>query len=297
MRLNNAFKISIVAIFLIAMALTIAGCTSPTPTTTPVTTVTPTPQPQQTMTLATTTSMRDSGLLDAILPDFEKENNVIVKVIAQGSGEAMKTGQNGDCDVLIVHSPAAETTFMNAGYGWNRTQFSHNFFIIVGPANDPAGIKGMNNATKAFQQIYNNKSVFVGRGDNSGTASKEQTIWNATGYVAPNNKSMTWYKSTGSGMAETLRMANELGAYTISDKSTFLQNSKNLTGLVLLVDATPDMINKYDIIEINHTMHPSTNYAMAHKFLEFMTSHDTQVKISQYGNATVGEPLFVADKL
>jgi tungstate transport system substrate-binding protein len=242
--------------------------------------------------------MRDSGLLDTLLPDFEQANNVNVQVIAKGSGAALALGQSGDADVLIVHSPAAETTFMNAGYGWNRTQFSHNWFVIVGPANDPAGIKNMTNATMAFKQIYDNKSVFVGRGDDSGTASKELALWNGTGYVAPDNRTMSdWYKSTGQGMLQTLQMANQIGGYTLSDKSTFLQNQKNLTNLVLLVDATPDMINKYDVIEVNATMHPNVKYDLAHKFLQFMISNATQQKISQYGIGTVGQPLFVADKL
>jgi tungstate transport system substrate-binding protein len=288
----------IVAIFAILIVAALSGCTSPTPTAAPTAapSVSPTPAPQ-TMILSTTTSMRDSGLLNVLLPEFEAANNVKVNVLAQGSGAALKLGETGDCDVLIAHSPAAETTFMNNGYGWNRTQFAHNWFVIVGPTSDPAGIKNMTNATLALKKIYDAKSTFVGRGDNSGTASKELTLWNGTGYASPDNKSMTWYRSTGQGMLQTLQAASQLGGYTLSDKSTSLQNQKNLTDLTILVDATPDMINKYSIIEVNATKHPNVKYDLAHKFLEFMISNATQQKISQYGVSTVGEPLFVADKL
>lgn len=288
----------VVAITAIALLLPVSGCTSPTPTPTPVSnaTVTPAVTPtaaaaQQTMILSTTTSMQDSGLLNAILPDFEKANNVKVNVVAQGSGAALKLGETGDADVLIVHSPAAEKTFVDNGFGWNKTQFAYNYFVIVGPSSDPAGIKGMTNASQAFKKIYDSNSTFVGRGDNSGTASKELTLWNATGYTAPSNKSQTWYKSTGSGMADTLRMADQLNGYTLSDKSTYLQMQKNLS-LVILVDATPDMINKYDVIEVNATLHPNVKYDLAHKFHDYLISNDTQAKIALYGNDTVGQPLF-----
>jgi tungstate transport system substrate-binding protein len=201
--------------------------------------------------------MQDTGLLDYLLPDFEAQNNVNVQVVSKGSGEAMKLGQTGDADVLIVHSPAAEDTFMAAGYGWNRTQFAHNFFVIVGPTSDPAKING-SNATVAFKKIYLANSTFVGRGDNSGTSAKESDIWNKTGLPMPNNKTLTWYKSTGSGMADTLRITDQLGGYTLSDKATFLKNQKNLS-LTILVESSPEMLNKYDIITLNQTMHPNTN--------------------------------------
>lgn len=291
-------QLAIVFIIAIAIAsiLLISGCTSPTPT--PAVNATATPAasptaaaPQQSMTLSTTTSMQDSGLLSVLLPPFEKENNVNVKVVAQGSGAALKLGETGDADVLIVHSPAAEKTFVDNGFGWNKTQFAYNYFVIVGPASDPAGIKNMTNASQAFKKIYDNKSTFVGRGDNSGTANKELALWNATGYTAPNNQSATWYKSTGAGMGDTLRMADQLNGYTLSDKSTYLQMQKNLS-LVILVDATPDMINKYDVIEVNATMHPTVKYDLAHKFHDYLIRNDTQTLISQYGKDTVGQPLF-----
>jgi tungstate transport system substrate-binding protein len=236
--------------------------------------------------------MQDSGLLDYILPGFEKANSAKVQVIAVGSGVALKMGEMGDVDVLIAHSPAAEDAFMKAGHGSSRTEFAHNYFVIVGPKSDPAGIRGMDKADKAFRRIYDTKSTFVGRGDNSGTANKEANIWKATGLPMP-DKGMAWYKSTGSGMGETLRLTDEMNGYTLSDKSTFLQLRKNLPGMEILVDATPDMLNTYDVIVISEEKHPGVNAALAQKFLDYMTRPETQAKIRQYGEETVGQPLFM----
>jgi tungstate transport system substrate-binding protein len=278
----------IIAFFALAIVMAFAGQASSTLAASPMAAA-----PEQTLRLATTTSMQDSGLLDYLLPAFEKANNVDVKVIAVGSGTAMQMGEAGDVDVLIAHSPAAEDAFMKAGHGSDRAQFAHNYFVIVGPKSDPAGIRGTDNAVKAFQKIYDTGSTFVGRGDNSGTAAKEAGIWKATGLPAPDRQT-TWYKSTGAGMAETLRMADQLNGYTLSDKGTFLDDRQALPGLDLLVDATPDMINKYDVIVVSKAMHPGVNAAMAQKFLDYLTSPETQAKISQYGQDTVGQPLFMA---
>ena len=197
----------IISIALIAIAVTLSGCTNQGGNAT----ATPTAVPPQTLKLATTTSVNDSGLLDYILPDFKSQNNVNVQVLSAGSGQAIAYGASGDVDVLIVHSPAAETTFMNQGHGWNRTQFAHNFFIIVGPAGDPAGIKGLN-ATQAYTKIALANDTFVARVDGSGTDSKNKDIWNKTIYGAvPSNQTNAWYKATGSGMGDTLRMADQIG--------------------------------------------------------------------------------------
>jgi tungstate transport system substrate-binding protein len=239
--------------------------------------------------------VQDTGLLDYLLPDFENANNVDVQVIAKGSGEALKLGETGDVDVLIVHSPAAEDAFMAAGHGWNRTQFAHNYFVIVGPAGDPAGIKGLN-ATAAFKNIYAANATFVSRGDTSGTASKEKDLWNKSGLVQPDNKSFTWYKSTGSGMADTLRTADQLQGYTLSDKGTYLKLQKNIT-LVVMVDNTTDMLNKYDVIAVNQTQHPYVNYDLAKKLADYMASQPVQQKIGDYGVKDYGMPLFYPDLL
>jgi tungstate transport system substrate-binding protein len=289
---KTAMRLLIISILIAALLVPLSGCTSPSP----IASVTPTAAPAtQTLKLATTTSVQDTGLLDYLLPDFERENNVDVQVIAKGSGEALKLGETGDVDVLIVHSPAAEDAFMAAGHGWNRTQFAHNYFVIVGPAGDPAGIKGLN-ATAAFKKIYASNSTFVSRGDTSGTASKEKDLWNKSGLAQPDNKSFTWYKSTGSGMADTLRTADQLQGYTLSDKGTYLKFQKNLT-LVIMVDNTTDMLNKYDVIAVNQTQHPYVKYDLAKKLADYMASQPVQQKIGEYGVKDYGMPLFYPDLL
>jgi len=288
---KTAMRLLIISILIAALLVPLSGCTSPSPSAS----VTPTAAPQTILKLATTTSVQDTGLLDYLLPDFENANNVDVQVIAKGSGEALKLGETGDVDVLIVHSPAAEDAFMAAGHGWNRTQFAHNYFVIVGPAGDPAGIKGLN-ATAAFKNIYAANATFVSRGDTSGTASKEKDLWNKSGLVQPDNKSFTWYKSTGSGMADTLRTADQLQGYTLSDKGTYLKLQKNIT-LVVMVDNTTDMLNKYDVIAVNQTQHPYVNYDLAKKLADYMASQPVQQKIGDYGVKDYGMPLFYPDLL
>jgi len=241
--------------------------------------------------------MQDTGLLDDLKPYFDQQYNADLKWTSVGSGQALALGETGDVDVLIVHSPAAETKFMEAGHGWNRTQCAHNFFIIAGPANDPACINGMTNASLAFQKIKDAKATFVSRGDESGTHVKEKDIWKAVGPVPSNVSDASWYKTTGQGQANSLRMANEMNAYILSDLSSFMKQQKNLS-LVVLVENDPKiLINKYDLIEVNQTQHPSVNNEMARNFIKFMTSHDTQVKISEYGIKEYGKPLFFADLL
>lgn len=292
---NKLLKLLIISMACIAIGVSMSGCTSPTvsPTVTP--TATPAPQ---VLKVATTTSVNDSGLLGYILPDFEKANNVQVQVLSAGSGQAIAYGASGDVDVLIVHSPAAEKTFMDQGHGWNKTQIAHNFYVIVGPASDPAGIRGMTNATQAYAAIAAKNATFVARVDASGTDSKNKDIWNKSSLKAvPSNKTNTWYIATGSGMGDTLRMASEKQAYTLSDISTFLAQPKNLD-LVVLVESDPvTLINKYDVIAVNQTEFPSVNYPMAKKFIEYLTSQPTQQKIAEYGQAQYGRPLFFADLL
>jgi tungstate transport system substrate-binding protein len=293
---NKLLKLFIISIVIAVLAVPLSGCTSPSVTPSPAT-ATPTPAPKETLMLATTTSMQDTGLLDYLKDDFNTKYNADLKWTSVGSGQALKLGEAGDVDVLIVHSPAAEKAFMDAGHGWNRTQFAHNFFVIVGPANDPAGIKGMTNASDAFNKIRDAKATFVSRGDLSGTHVKETDIWKATGSVPSNVTEASWFKTTGMGQADSLRMADQMQAYILSDLSSYMKQQKNLT-LVALVDNDPKiLINKYDLIAVNQTQHPNVNYKMATKFIEYMTSHDTQVKISEYGIKEYGKPLFFADLL
>jgi tungstate transport system substrate-binding protein len=247
--------------------------------------------------MSTTTSMQDTGLLDYLKPDFDSKYNMDLQWTSKGSGQALADGRLGNVDVLIVHSPADEKKFMDEGYGWNRTQFAHNFYVIVGPAGDPAGIKNMTNASQAFAKIRDAKAKFISRGDNSGTNAKELALWNMTGSTPSNKTESSWYVSTGQGMGATLQMADQMQAYTLSDLSTFIHSQKNLS-LTILVESDPaNLINKYDVIAINHTMYPSNNYAGAVKFIEFMTSPETQKKISEFGIADYGRPLFFADLL
>lgn len=299
MQRKQIFNLMIVAIIAIMTVAALSGCTSPTPTPAPTGTpsVTPTPGPKAKLLMATTTSMQDTGLLDYLKPDFESKYNVDFQWTSKGSGQAMADGRLGNVDVLIVHSPADEKKFMDEGYGWNRTQFAHNFYVIVGPASDPAGIKDMTNASQAFAKIRDAKAKFVSRGDNSGTNAKELALWDMTGSRPSNVTDSSWYISTGQGMGATLQMADQMQAYTLSDISTFIHNQKDLS-LVILVENDPvNLINKYDIIAINHTMYPSTNYQGALDLIEYMTSQETQKKISEYGIAEYGRPLFYADLL
>jgi tungstate transport system substrate-binding protein len=292
---NKLLKLLIISIVILTLAVPLSGCTGTggNATATPA----PTTAPKEKLLLATTTSMQDTGLLDYLKDDFNAKYNADLKWTSVGSGQALKLGETGDVDVLIVHSPAAEKAFMDAGHGWNRTQFAHNFFVIVGPASDPAGIKNMTNASQAFSKIRDSKSTFISRGDNSGTNVKEIDIWKATGSVPSNVSEASWYKTTGMGQADSLRMANEMNAYILSDLSSYMKQQKNLS-LVVLVENDPGiLINKYDLIAINQTQHPNVNYKMAKNFIEYMTSHDTQVKISQYGVAEYGKPMFYADLL
>jgi tungstate transport system substrate-binding protein len=252
----------------------------------------PTPVPPTKVILATTTSTADSGLLTKILPDFERRYNAKVDVIAVGSGQAMKLGQDGNADVLLVHSPAAEQQFMAEGSGWNRQDVMYNDYVIIGPASDPAGIKGMTNATEAFKKIADSKAKFISRGDNSGTNAKEMSIWKAAGIEKPAGD---WYVSTGQGMGEVLNMANEQQAYTLSDRGTYLSR-KNLE-LPVLVEGDKTLFNPYGVIAVNPIKYPTVKYDMATKFIDWITSVDGQKLIGNFKDATSGKPLFTPDSL
>ncbi|MCD1294040.1 ABC transporter permease [Methanocella sp. CWC-04] len=285
---KKLIKLLILSITVLAVMVSISGCTTPEGTATPTATATPEPQ---TLRLATTTSTYDSGLLSVLLPPFEEANNVKIEILSKGSGEAMKLGEAGDVDVLMVHSPAAEKAFMDAGYGWNRTGFMHNDFVIIGPKDDPAGIKG-DNATFAFTTLAEKKIEFISRGDNSGTNAKEKTIWSAAG-ITPDPKS-GWYVETGLGMADTLRMAEEKQAYTLSDRSTYLAKQGNMT-LAILVEGDSLLANPYSVIAVNQTLHPNAKYDLAKKFMDYVCGAEGQGIIKEYGKPKYGQPLFFPD--
>lgn len=247
---------------------------------------------ESTLTLATTTSTQDSGLLDYLLPVFEKDYKTKVKVIAVGSGQAMELGKKGDADVLLVHSRKAEDEFIAQGWGINRQDVMHNQFLIVGPAADPAQIKGMNDAVAAFKKIAASKSKFISRADKSGTHTKELGIWTKANLVPD----QPWYIESGQGMGETLKMADELQAYTLTDDATFLA-LQDKTGLAELVAGSRDLANPYGVIAVNPAKHASVHKNAATAFIDFITGEKGQGLIAGFGKEKYGRNLFTPDAI
>jgi tungstate transport system substrate-binding protein len=241
--------------------------------------------------LATTTSLQDSGLLDVLLPDFEAKTGYTLKPVAVGSGQALQLGAQGDADVLFVHSPTAEEAFMKNGDGTDRRLVAHNFFILVGPASDPAGVKNTKTAVDAFKAISDTQSLFISRGDQSGTNTKELAIWKKAGLATPSG---SWYQETGQGMGATLKIASEKAGYTLSDKATYLANKANLE-LSILLENDPDFLNIYSVIVVNPNKNSDINNAGAIAFADYMTGPDAQKIIADFGKDKYGEPLFFAD--
>jgi tungstate transport system substrate-binding protein len=238
------------------------------------------------MILATTTSTQDSGLLDDLVPRFEEDSGCSVKTVAVGSGEALELGERGDADVLLVHSPAAEEEYMQGGHGTSREAVMHNDFVVVGPADDPAKIKGVSSAAEAFTRIAEAEAPFASRADESGTHTKELSIWESAG-IEPAG---SWYIETGQGMGETLTIASQKQAYTLSDRGTYLA-TKNLD-LELLVEGGKDLLNSYHVIVVKGE---GVNRECAQRFSEWITSPDVQREIGRFGVKQYGEPLFAAD--
>ncbi|MBI5361274.1 MAG: substrate-binding domain-containing protein [Planctomycetes bacterium] len=246
---------------------------------------------QNELVLATTTSTQDSGLLDVLIPEFEKQSGYAVKTIAVGSGQAMAMGRRGEADVLLVHSPAEEKNFMAEGFGADRRIVMHNIFMIAGPSGDPAGISACANAVEAFKKINSSKSVFVSRGDKSGTHSKELGIWKSAG-IAP--EPGEYYLETGQGMGSTLMIASEKFGYTLTDNATFLAFKDKLALSVFLKNDT-SLLNVYHVITINPERFKGINSAGAKAFAEFITSAKTQNNIAEFGKGRFGVSLFVPD--
>lgn len=249
--------------------------------------------------LATTTSTDDSGLLDAILPDFEEKNNAQVDVVAVGTGQAIALGEAGDADVILVHARSREDAFVADGHGTQRYDVMYNDFVLVGPTADPAGINGMSLAKDAFAAIAAASAPFASRGDDSGTHTKEKALWEAAGITPDTNSD--WYNSLGQGMGDTLVFANESDAYTLSDRATFLANQANLPNLAILVGGSsiadntdPALLNPYGVIPVNPDK-GNINEELAQKFVEWLTSLETQELISNFGTEQFGQPLFYPD--
>jgi tungstate transport system substrate-binding protein len=250
--------------------------------------------------LATTTSTADSGLLDAILPGFEEEFNARVDVVAVGTGQAIELGEAGDADVILVHARAREDAFIAEGHGTARHDVMYNDFILVGPAADPAGAAGMPTAAEALAAISAASAPFASRGDDSGTHTKELSLWEAAG-ITP-DPAGGWYNSVGQGMGETLTFANEAGAYTLTDRATFLAMRDALPDLIVIIggesidaNADPALLNPYGVIPVNPDKSDAINAELAEQFVEWITSDDVQTQIGEFGVDTFGQALFYPD--
>jgi tungstate transport system substrate-binding protein len=246
---------------------------------------------QKNIILATTTSTQDTGLLDVLIPIFEKQTGYFVKTIAVGSGQAMKIGEKGEADVMLVHSPDAEKKFIADGFGVNRQLVMHNDFILVGPGTDLAKIKGVKSSADAMKMIAQTESLFLSRGDKSGTHAKEQKLWEK---AAINPVGQKWYQETGLGMGQTLNVAAEKKGYTLADRGTYLALKKTL-GLDILVEGDATLLNIYHVIEVNSAKWPKANAEGAKAFADFMVLKSTQDIIKTFGVDKYGSPLFFPD--
>lgn len=249
--------------------------------------------------LATTTSTDNSGLLAEILPDFEEKFNAQVDVVAVGTGQAIALGEAGDADVILVHARSREDEFVAAGHGIGRSDVMYNDFVLVGPASDPAGVRGLSLASDALAAIAAAEAVFASRGDDSGTHSKERSLWQAAGL--PETPAGGWYKSLGQGMGDALRFADEFGAYTLTDRGTYLALQANLPNLAILVggdniadNQDPALLNPYGVIPVNPDK-GNINHELAEEFVTWLTSVETQQAIAEFGLEAFGQPLFYPD--
>jgi len=240
--------------------------------------------------LATTTSTRDSGLLDYLLPLFQEQTGYNIKMVAVGTGEALKMGTEGNADVLLVHAPASELELMEAGYGKDRYLIMHNDFVIVGPADDPAGIKGSADTVAALKAIAESQAPFTTRGDDSGTNKMELSLWSAAG-ITPEGE---WYINTGQGMGDTLRIASEKYAYTLTDRATYLA-LKDTLDLDILFEGDKVLLNIYHVITVNPDKWPNINYDGGKAFADWLVTDEVQKMIETFGVDKFGQPLFFPD--
>ncbi|MPW26662.1 tungsten ABC transporter substrate-binding protein [Alkalibaculum sp. M08DMB] len=242
------------------------------------------------LTLATTTSVNDSGLMDYLTPIFEEETGYQLDVVSQGTGQAIQTGKDGNADILLIHAKAAEEEFVNEGYGLERVEIMYNYFVIVGPKDNPAQISDTNSAGEAFKSISENESKFVSRGDDSGTHKKELGLWESIS-IEPKGD---WYIAAGRGMGDVLLMASEEQAYTITDKATYL-SMKDKLDLEIIVGASDDLLNQYTVIEVNPDKHEGINKVGADAYLKWISSDKVLNLINKFGVEQYGEGLFTAN--
>jgi len=240
------------------------------------------PKERPALKLATTTSTVDSGLLDALVPKFEKKCLCRLEVISVGTGKALKLGENGDVDVVLVHARELEDKFVKDGFGVNRRDVMYNDFIVIGPSGDPAGAHDAKTAAEAFSKIAKSESRFISRGDKSGTDIKEKDLWKTAG-ISPSGE---WYVESGQGMGATIAMADEMGAYTFTDRATML-SFKSKTGLKILFEKDPTLLNYYGVIAVNPKKYAHVKYALAMKFVNWMTSRDGRKAIADFKIAGV----------
>ncbi|MBL6965005.1 MAG: substrate-binding domain-containing protein [Anaerolineales bacterium] len=243
--------------------------------------------------LATTTSTQDSGLLDVLVPMFEAQTGYMVQTVAVGTGAALAMAEEGNADVLLVHAPTSELVLIESGDCKDRLLVMHNDFVIVGPADDPAGIRGNAVAADAFALIAASEAIFVSRGDDSGTNKKELSIWEATAYK-PNDAKPAWYVESGQGMGATLVIASEKLAYTLTDRATYLANQANLD-LEILVEGDGVLLNVYHVMTVNPEKWVDINFDGALAFANFMISAEIQAVIKEFGVEAYGQPLFFPD--
>ena len=240
--------------------------------------------------LATTTSTQDSGLLDALVPMFEIQSGYVVRTISVGTGQALALAARGEADVVLVHAPEAEKRYLAEGALINRRLVMHNDFVIVGPEADPAKIRGLKKAIDAFRRIGEARGLFVSRGDNSGTNMLENKLWKQAG-IEPD---LNWYLQSGQGMGQTLGIASEKRAYTLSDRATYLAFKKRVM-LDILVERDKPLLNIYSVMEVNSSRFPKANGEGGKAFADFMVSAEVQAVIKTFGVEKFGEPLFFPD--
>ena len=274
-------------ILTLALAFILTGCAQATPQ--PAATQPPPPAIPEII-LATTTSTQDSGLLDALNQVFESQTGYLLKTVAVGSGEALKMGEECNADVLLVHAPSSEKELMDKGFGAERKLVMHNDFLIVGPADDPAGIKGAATAAEALKKIAEAGAVFVSRGDDSGTHKAELKLWKAAG-LEPQGE---WYLETGQGMGATLKIASEKAGYALTDRATYLATRDDLA-LEPLVEGDKALLNVYHVITVNPEKCPKVNQEGANAFASYLVSPETQAAIAAFGVDKFGQPLFYPD--
>lgn len=257
------------------------------------------PENNEELILSTTTSTQDSGLLDVLIPMFEQKTGYKVKPIAVGTGQALAMGEKGDADVMLVHAPESEMKLVESGAAINRQLVMHNDFIIVGPEDDPAGIKNAKDSVEAFKAIAQKEAIFISRGDDSGTNKKELEIWKKAGIEKPQGK---WYQSTGQGMGSTLDVASEKSAYTLTDRATFLAKRDKLQ-LMILKEGDAGLLNIYHVMQTNpeyikeHNPNAARmiNAEGAKAFVDFMVAPETQKVIGEFGKEKFGQSLFFPD--